>query len=165
MWMSWRQNLNNSGKSSLLALKWDHKRSFVFCHRKKSQILVHKYWIILDCFGAPVARSIEHKYHIFGATLVHQKCSGIATGGQGGAECHPWQQKNCQNLGKRGGKSGKKRKNREGKNREGSFTLPLLTDRIGYTTAEMCQYSPILGRSNILDLKYILTFATSDRFS
>ena len=62
-------------------------------------------------------------------------------GGQGGAECSaPPPQRTCQKSGKRGGnrekeeKIGKKRKGRKGKNREGSFTLPLLTDRAGYAT-------------------------------
>ena len=38
--------------------------------------------------------------------------------------------KNREKEGKNQEKSGKKRKNREG-----SFTLPLLTDRAGYTTS------------------------------
>ena len=37
-------------------------------------------------------------------------CSGVATGGARGAECHPWQRKKCQKSGKRGKKSGKIRK-------------------------------------------------------
>ena len=66
-------------------------------------------------------------------------CSGVATGVARGAECHPWQRKICQKLGKRGKKSGKigkkeEKSGREGKNREGSFTLPLLTNRAGYAT-------------------------------
>ena len=62
--------------------------------------------------------------------------SGIATGGNRGAECHPWQLKNCQESGKRGEKSGKKeeKSGRKGKNQEGSITLPLLTDRTSYAT-------------------------------
>ena len=56
-----------------------------------------------------------------------------------GAECTPWQWKNCQKLWKRvkkSGKIGKKRgkSGRKGKNWEGSFTLPLLKDGAGYTT-------------------------------
>ena len=56
-----------------------------------------------------------------------------------GAEYHPWQQKICQISGKRGQKSGKIRKKeeksgRKGRNWEGSFTLPLVTDRAGYAT-------------------------------
>ena len=49
----------------------------------------------------------------------------------------------CQKSGKRGRKSGKKSekrgKNRDsiGKNWEGSFTLPLLTDRAGFATAKL----------------------------
>ena len=55
--------------------------------------------------------------------------SGVATGGSRG------QRKFCQKSGKEGenrekeGKIAQKRKNREG-----SFTLPLLTDRAGYAT-------------------------------
>ena len=64
--------------------------------------------------------------------------SGIATGGSRGAECYPSQQKICQKSGKRGKKQekfGKEEKSgRKGKNQEGSFTLPLLTDRAGYAT-------------------------------
>ena len=46
-----------------------------------------------------------------------------------------------QKIGKKEGELGKYRKNREksgrkGKTREGSFTLPLLTDRDGYATDE-----------------------------
>ena len=60
-----------------------------------------------------------------------------------GAECPSWQRENCQKSGKRGknrekrGKIEKKRKKsgRKGQNREGSFTLPLLTNRAGYATA------------------------------
>ena len=39
--------------------------------------------------------------------------------------------KNLPKIGKKEEKSGRK-----GKNREGSFTLPLLRDRSGYTTGE-----------------------------
>ena len=72
--------------------------------------------------------------------------SGVATGVARGAECHPWQRKNCQksgkirkksgNIGKSSGKIGKKeeKSGRKGKNREVSFTLPRLTDRAGYAT-------------------------------
>ena len=45
--------------------------------------------------------------------------------------------KNLEKSGKKENKSGKKRKNWEenkGKNSEGSFTLPFLTDRVGYAT-------------------------------
>ena len=53
--------------------------------------------------------------------------------GQGGA----LQQKKLPKIKKRGRKSGKIGKKREksgkrGKNQEGSFSLPLLTDRAGY---------------------------------
>ena len=59
--------------------------------------------------------------------------SGVATGVARGADCHPWQRKICQKSGKIGEKEEKS--GRKGKNREGSFTLPLLTDRSGYATA------------------------------
>ena len=74
-------------------------------------------------------------------------------GGGVGAECPSWQLKICQNwerrenlgkreLGKRGKSQKKREKNQEkeeksgrkGKNWEGSFTLPLLTERAGYAT-------------------------------
>ena len=59
--------------------------------------------------------------------------------GQGGQSA-PLTAKNLQKIGKKRGKirkTGKKRKKNRRKeaNREGSFTLPLLTDRAGYATA------------------------------
>ena len=56
--------------------------------------------------------------------------------------------KNCQKLGKRGKKSEKKTKNQEekAKNWEGSFILPLMTERAGY--AKSCLDH--LNRSNYL---------------
>ena len=58
--------------------------------------------------------------------------SGVATGGQGGQSAPPDSEKNAKNRGKEG-KIGEK-----GKNRDGSFTLPLLmTDRAGYATPYM----------------------------
>ena len=62
--------------------------------------------------------------------------SGVATGGSRGAECHPWQRKICQKSGKKSRKIGKKegKSGRKSKNRQGSFTLPLLTDSAGYAT-------------------------------
>ena len=64
--------------------------------------------------------------------------SGVATGGSRG-RVPPLTAKNLPKIWK---KREKIRKNREreeesgrkGKNREGSFTLPLLTDRAGYDT-------------------------------
>ena len=58
------------------------------------------------------------------------------------AKCPPRERKICQKLGKRGKNKERERKNwgkeeksvRKGKNREGSFTLPLLTDKAGYAT-------------------------------
>ena len=68
-----------------------------------------------------------------------------------GAECHPWQRKNAkkqeksgkyQEIGKKSGKIEKKeeKSGRKGKNREVSFTLPLLTDRAGYATGYMLYF-------------------------
>ena len=59
-------------------------------------------------------------------------------GGQGGAECHPWQRKNCQKSGKKSGKS-----ERKGKNREISFIFPSW--QLGLAT--------LLVRWNVCDLK------------
>ena len=65
--------------------------------------------------------------------------SGIATEGSRGAECHPWQQKNCQKSGKRRRNRGKKRKNREQKAKIGK-DLSLcpswqIDPTAGYATA------------------------------
>ena len=69
-----------------------------------------------------------------------------------GAECPPWQWKKMSKIRKKREKIGKKRgkikKNqgkeeksgRKGQNREGSFTLPLLTDRAGYATGKCLTY-------------------------
>ena len=68
--------------------------------------------------------------------------SGVAIGVARWAECHPWQRKICQ----KGGKIRKKeeKSGRKGKNREGYFTLPLLTDRTGYATVLVwCFWSTI----------------------
>ena len=59
--------------------------------------------------------------------------------GQGGQSATP----NSEKFAKKSGKREKIRKNRgkkeesgrKGKNQEGSFTLPLLTDRAGYATS------------------------------
>ena len=67
-----------------------------------------------------------------------------------GAECLPWQWKNCQKLGRgknqekreksgKGGKIGKKRQNREG-----SFTLHLLIERAGYSTVFNCMIMSLI---------------------
>ena len=61
--------------------------------------------------------------------------NGIAIGGQGGAEYPPDSEKFAKNWEKEGKNQEKEEKSgRKGKNREGSFTLPLLTDRAGYAT-------------------------------
>ena len=70
-------------------------------------------------------------------SLYCTEVSGVATGGHRGQSATPDSEQNAKNREKEGkiGKLGKKRKNREkGKNREASFTLPLLTDRADYAT-------------------------------
>ena len=63
-------------------------------------------------------------------TFVFQwRCGGGGSRGQSA----PLTVKSLPKSGKRGRKSWKSRKKR--KNREGSFTLPLLTDRAGYAAA------------------------------
>ena len=76
----------------------------------------------------------RHGNHVYSysASLHQWRSHWVARG----AEYHPWQREICQKSGKRGGKEGKNQKNRgkigrKGKNREGSFTLTLLTDRAG----------------------------------
>ena len=71
-------------------------------------------------------------------------------GGKGGAECPLDREKFAKNQEKEG-KSGEKREKirkkeeklgRKGKNWEGSFTLPLLTDKGGYATVFDAKYWP-----------------------
>ena len=67
--------------------------------------------------------------------------------GARGAECHPWQRKNCQKSGKKSEKIGEKeeKSGRKGKNREGSFIWrSLLTDRAGYATGSVRTFCFIL---------------------
>ena len=75
--------------------------------------------------------------------------------GKGQSRVPPWQI--CQKLGKRGEKQGKIREKgklgRKGKNREGSFTLLLLTERPGYATVN---YEFVL--CNIQVSIYVLKF-------
>ena len=61
-------------------------------------------------------------------------CSGVATGGSRGAECHPWQWNICKKSAKRGGKSGKKRKNREEKAKIGKVLSLCPSWQIGLAT-------------------------------
>ena len=56
--------------------------------------------------------------------------SGVATGGASGGRMPPLTAKNLPKIRKKGKKSEKS--GRKGKNRESSFTLPLLTDWAGY---------------------------------
>ena len=68
--------------------------------------------------------------------------SGVASIGARGGRVPPWQQKNCQKLGKRGkiGKQTRKR-GKIGKKRQKSgrfFHFPLLTNRAGYATDVSC---------------------------
>ena len=70
------------------------------------------------------------------------ECSGLAMGGQGDRV----PSLTAKNLPKIGGKKGKNQKKvgkigKKRNNREGSFTLPLLTDRAGYATAGMIQFT------------------------
>ena len=61
--------------------------------------------------------------------------SGIVTGGSRG-RVPPLTAKNLPKIRKKREKAGKRgKKSVKRKNQEGSFTLPLLTDRAGYTTA------------------------------
>ena len=91
----------------------------------------------------PAEADILSWYHVhqearWGKLEGKKRCStnsGIATGGQGGhrgrAEwkiCQKWEKKR-EKIRKKREKIEKKRKNQEG-----SFTLPLLTDKAGYTT-------------------------------
>ena len=60
-------------------------------------------------------------------------------GGVKGGRVPPLTARNLPTIGKKRGKSGKigkkeEESGRKGKNRDGSFTLSLLTDRVGYAT-------------------------------
>ena len=80
-------------------------------------------------------------------------CSGAASIGARGAECPLGSKTIVKNREKEGKNREKERKNREnnrekleeksgkGRNREGSFTLPLLTNRAGYATLHMSGYA------------------------
>ena len=57
--------------------------------------------------------------------------SGVARGVKG-RQSAPLTAKNLPKIGKRGENQEKEGKNREEENREGSFTFPLLTDRVDY---------------------------------
>ena len=59
--------------------------------------------------------------------------SGVATGGQGGVG-FPLDSKKIAKNWEKEGDNLKKKKEKEGKNWDGSFTLPLLADRAGYDT-------------------------------
>ena len=61
--------------------------------------------------------------------------SGVATGGSRGQSTTPDSEKFAKNLEKEGkNREREEESGRKGKNREGSFTLPFLTDRAGYAT-------------------------------
>ena len=72
-------------------------------------------------------------------------------------------------IAKKREKSGKKRKNWEekNKNREGSFTLPLLTDKAGYTTGfkekpskrPIKQLQGLYTQANVFKIHMPVTFA------
>ena len=79
-----------------------------------------------------------------------QWCSHGGRGGGSRGRVPLWQRKICQKSGKRArksgkaGKIGKKRKNRgKEEHREVFFTLPLMTDRAGYTTAAWLLYNGV----------------------
>ena len=77
-------------------------------------------------------------------------------GGAGGQSAAP-KQKICQTEGKRGKNREREEKSgREGKNREGSFTLPLQTERAGYAT--VLSHELRISMFYILYLKIINTF-------
>ena len=89
-----------------------------------------KTWYLYEStFNSVVARPYQHKSWV----------SGVATGGLRGQSAPLDSEKFAKNWekegesqeksGKRGKKSGKR-----WKNREGSFTFPLLTDRADYAT-------------------------------
>ena len=97
---------------------------------------MHKRWLDLHFWSS--AGQLQHYFRLSDA-------SGVASIGTRGQSAPPWQRKNCQKSGKIREKSGKKEKlgknpekeeksGRKGQNREGSFTLPLLTNRAGYAT-------------------------------
>ena len=73
----------------------------------------------------------------------HWGGQGIATGGVKGASA-PLTAKNLPKIRKKREKIRKKREKErkigKGENWEGSFTLPLLTERAGYATAHYCQF-------------------------
>ena len=79
--------------------------------------------------------------YFFYLTVVHN--GGVATGVARGGRAPTLTVKNWPKIGKKGGKIRKNRRKigkkeeksgRKGKNREVSFTLPLLTDRAGYAS-------------------------------
>ena len=85
----------------------------------------------LNCIKYDI--KICHKYL---AIPVLIKTSGVATGGGQGGSLPPLTAKNLLKIRKKSGKIGEKeeKSGRKGRNQEGSFTLPLLTDRAGYAT-------------------------------
>ena len=75
--------------------------------------------------------------------------SRVTTGGQGGQSTTPDSEKFAKNREKEEGNREKEEKSgRKGKNREGSFTLPLLTDRACYATAY--PHLVLVNSSNIM---------------
>ena len=60
--------------------------------------------------------------------------SSVAGGGARGQSVPLDSEKDAKNRKKEGNIGKKKKSGRKGKNLEGSFTLPLLTDRAGYAT-------------------------------
>ena len=106
---------------------------------------------------SPPSRSTNSPVDLFKRALY----SGVASTGASGVQCPLDSKKIVKKreklgeIGKKRGeirkKSGKEEKSgRKGKNREGSFTLPLLTDRAGYATGSSA-YSFCVG------LQFLLT--------
>ena len=80
--------------------------------------------------------------HVHQASYYSDRClvHGVATGGTGPLTAKKLIAKNREKSGKIGKKEEKS--GRKGKNREGSITLPLLTDTAGYATvwcSDICQ--------------------------
>ena len=116
---------------------------------------------VWKCLTYRTAQSLYY-FHYFTLTNYISdnwfKISGVATRGSRGLSA---QQKNCQKSGKRERKSGKRGKNREKEeNREGSFTLPLMTDRAGYATVQDISCTPTCSSKHLTiarDNSHVLT--------
>ena len=137
--MGWdKVNFNFVFKQTLMHMPCEHygSNAHLLCMMREEKCFnilsnIHKWFTINTQF---------HNIHT-ASEYINTKTQWHSHWGCRGAECNPWQRKNCQKSGKRGGKSGKiwkkkEKSGRKGNNREGFFTLPLLTDRAGYATAK-----------------------------